>query len=411
MQWSRLDNAAKIFPPTSSRSDDKVFRFACVLWEPVDASILQRALDRTMEQFPFYRSILKKGLFWYYFEESARSPKVQPEGIPCAPLYSADRKDLLFRVCYYGSRISLEVYHALSDGTGALHFLRALVSYYLTEKRAPEGASLPALDYDASQEQKRDDSFSKYFEKPGKLREPKPPKAYQLRGERMPDYRVGIVEVEVSVKALLKVSRAMGVTMTEFLCAALICAIHETMRLRDEAYPVVLTIPVNLRNYFPSVSARNFFGIINAGYCFRGNDGGLEAVAAAMKETFQKSLTEERLRARMNKLSALEHNLAMKLVPLAVKNPVLWFSNRLAEREITAAFSNVGKITMPEELAPHIRSFGVLTSTNRLQACMCSYLDRATISFTSHFQNRDIQRAFVRRLTSMGVEAVVTVNG
>lgn len=411
MQWSRLDNAAKIFPPTSSRSDDKVFRFACVLWEPVDAGLLQSALDKTMEQFPFYRSILKKGLFWYYFEESARVPTVEEEGPPCAPLYSADRKDLLFRVCYYGSRISLEVYHALADGTGALHFLRTLLSYYLTEKHAPGNAAPPALDYDASREQKRGDSFSKYFEKPGKVRLPKAPKAYRLRGERMPDYRVGIVEAEVSVKALLAASRAMGATMTEFLCAVLICSIHETMRLRDEARPVVLTIPVNLRNYFPSVSARNFFSVINAGYCFRGKDGGLEAVAAAMKASFQENLTEERLRARMNKLSALEHNMAMKLVPLALKNPVLRVSNWLAEGEITAAFSNVGKITMPEELAGHIRSFSVFTSTNRLQACMCSYLDRATISFTSHFQDRDIQRAFVRRLTSMGVEAVVSVSG
>lgn len=408
MQWSRLDNAAKIFPPTSTRRDDKVFRFACVLREPVEPEILQRALDKTIEQFPFYRSVLKKGLFWYYFEESARIPRVEPEGLPCAPLYSADRKDLLFRVCYYGSRISLEVYHALSDGTGALEFLRALLCCYLAERHTPKGAA--SLDYDASMEQKRDDSFSRYFEKPGKVREAKAPKAYRLRGERMPDYRIGIVEMEASVGALLKASHAMGATLTEFLCAVLVCSIHDTMSLRDEARPVVLTIPVNLRNYFPSVSARNFFSVINAGYCFRGRDQSLEAVAAALKTVFQESLTEERLRTRMNRLSALEHNLVMKLVPLALKDPILRFSNWLAEGEITAAFSNVGKITMPPELASHIRSFSVFTSTNRLQACMCSFLDRATISFSSHFQNRDIQRAFVRRLTALGVEVIVTTD-
>ena len=65
-RWSRLDNAAKIFPSTSSRKDPKVFRFSCELTEPVDGQTLQFALDRTMEKFPFYRSVLKKGLFWYY---------------------------------------------------------------------------------------------------------------------------------------------------------------------------------------------------------------------------------------------------------------------------------------------------------------------------------------------------------
>ena len=36
-QWSRLDNAAKIFPPTSSKWGTKVFRFVCELIEPVDS--------------------------------------------------------------------------------------------------------------------------------------------------------------------------------------------------------------------------------------------------------------------------------------------------------------------------------------------------------------------------------------
>lgn len=411
MQWSRLDNAAKIFPPTSGKRDDKVFRFACVLREPVDPDLLQRALDRTVERFPFYRSILKKGLFWYYFEESGHAPLVQAEGRPCAPLYSADRKGLLFRVCYYGARISLEVYHALSDGAGALHFLRALVAEYLTSKHGPELAALPKLDYDASSEQRRSDSFDKYFQKPERLRDPKPPKAYHLRGERLPDYRLGVVEAEIPVKALLNVSRSMGATITELLCAVMVIAIHETMGLRDEARPVVLTIPVNLRNYFPSVSARNFFSTINAGYRFHGGEDDLETVAAAMKRAFQESLTPERLRARMNSLSALEHCWAMKVIPLGLKDPVLRVSNWLAEREITAAFSNIGKITMPPEVTPYIRSFSVFTSTNRLQACMCSYLDRATVSFTSPFQNKDVERSFVRQLTAMGLEVTVTAGG
>lgn len=40
-KWSRLDNAAKIFPSTSSKKDPKVFRFSCELTEPVDGQTLQ----------------------------------------------------------------------------------------------------------------------------------------------------------------------------------------------------------------------------------------------------------------------------------------------------------------------------------------------------------------------------------
>ena len=53
--WRRLDNAAKIFPCTSTKADTKVFRFSCELTEPVDQPTLQLALERALEVFPGYR--------------------------------------------------------------------------------------------------------------------------------------------------------------------------------------------------------------------------------------------------------------------------------------------------------------------------------------------------------------------
>ena len=44
-KWSRLENAAKIFPSTTSREDTKVFRFTCELTEMVQEAPLQAALE------------------------------------------------------------------------------------------------------------------------------------------------------------------------------------------------------------------------------------------------------------------------------------------------------------------------------------------------------------------------------
>ena len=63
-KWIKLDNAAKIFPPTCTKRDTKVFRFVCELKEPIDKNILQHALDKTVDAFPLYNSVLKKGIFW-----------------------------------------------------------------------------------------------------------------------------------------------------------------------------------------------------------------------------------------------------------------------------------------------------------------------------------------------------------
>ena len=35
-KWYRLDNAAKIFPPSRNKYDAKIFRFSCCLKENID---------------------------------------------------------------------------------------------------------------------------------------------------------------------------------------------------------------------------------------------------------------------------------------------------------------------------------------------------------------------------------------
>ena len=157
-RWTKLENAAKIFPSTTSKRDTKVFRFYCELNDTVDPKTLQLALNHTLAKFPFFRSVLKKGLFWYYFEDSHIDPFVHEDNKPpCSQIYNSNRKNLLFDVSYFGCRINLEVYHALTDGTGAMNFLKMLTSEYLA-CRYKLGASA-VIDYDASEAQKRDDSF------------------------------------------------------------------------------------------------------------------------------------------------------------------------------------------------------------------------------------------------------------
>lgn len=52
---------------------------------------------------------------------------------------------------YYRNRINLEVFHVLTDGTGAMNFLKTLVSNYLA---LAENTADSGVDYDASSTQK-----------------------------------------------------------------------------------------------------------------------------------------------------------------------------------------------------------------------------------------------------------------
>ncbi len=411
-RWSRLDNAAKIFPSNSSARDPKVFRFFCQLREPVDAQILQSALDETLRQFPFYCSVIKRGLFWNYLEDSSLRPTVHPEDAPpCLPLYYPDRKGLLFRVLYYDRRINLEIYHALTDGTGAMQFLCTLVHRYLLEKHPGDfPGPPPRLGYTASRSQLWDDSFQKYYEKPPIPRPSLTRSAYRLRGERLAGNRLGVVEGHMPVDALLERSRARGATVTEFLTAVLMCAIHTQMRLRDGVRPVVITVPVNLRGYFPSESARNFFTTINIGYDFSRQPDDLDAVTAHVHRSFRENLTEKRLREKLNALCFLEHNIPLRLVPLLLKDRILHAATRLADRQATASFSNVGKVAMPEEMEPYIHLFGAFTAPGKLQASVCSFRNRYVIAFAGPLRGRDVEREFFRSLARMGIDVEIAAN-
>ena len=411
-RWSGLDNAAKIFPPTSSKQDTKVFRFACELYEEVDPDMLQRALDQTLELFPSYQYVLKRGLFWYYFESTDRRPVVSEEDLPpCAALYDRNRRQLLFRVSYYHRRINLEVYHALADGTGALHFLRMLVYHYLTIRHAGEFVDhLPPMDYDASLTQKGDDSFKRYYNPEKKSHLGRGEAAYQLKGPRVPEKRIKVIEGVVSVKALLAKAREYHTTMTVLLTAAFMCAVAEEIPIRERKKPVVVTVPVNLRNFFESESVRNFFSVMNVGYDFKNNPSDLASVVQHVEAFFRENLTAEKLEERLNALSSLERNIFARATPLIIKDFALWVANRSSEREITCSLSNIGKVNMPEPLHPYIRLFDVFVSTDKLQICMCSFLDNLSIAFTSSFISADIQKRFFRILTDMGLEAEIVTN-
>jgi hypothetical protein len=147
--WVRLDNASNIFLAARTEVDPKVFRMSVEIDHEVDPQLLQSALDDTFERFPLYHAVMRRGVFWYYLEDSDLRPVVEPDTeVTCSPIYRSDRRNLLFRVRYHGRRISLELFHALSDGTGALWFLSDLVTNYLRARpdARPETAGFDAVD-------------------------------------------------------------------------------------------------------------------------------------------------------------------------------------------------------------------------------------------------------------------------
>lgn len=411
LEWFRLDNAAKIFPPASSKRDTKVFRFSCHLHEEVSPEILSQSVLDTLEEFPFFRSVLKQGLFWYYFEESSLVPLVEEENLPpCSSIYNINKRSLLFRVTYFRKRINLEIHHALTDGTGALQFLRSLIYHYLLLRHQNIFSNdIPLMDYDASFSQKSEDSFQKYYAGEGKEKS-KRKVAYQIRHPQLPEGRLRVIEGICSTRDILKTAHDNHTTMTIYLTALLLRSIYADMPIQGRKRPVVVCVPVNLRNYFESETARNFFSVINISYDFSKNPNDLPSVMESVKATFESELTKEKISAHINKLIAIEKNPLIRITPLFLKKIVLRIAHNQNYKEATSTISNIGRISMPREMEPYIDRFEVFISTARIQTCVCSFGDKLTISFTSPFTNTEIQKHFFRALTKAGIPVEIVSN-
>ena len=403
--WRKMDNAAKLFTAASNKKDTRVFRFYCELKEEIEEEMLQKALDRTLERYPTFLSVMRKGLFWHYLERTGQRALVREEyREPCSSIYVRDKKNLLFEVTYYKRRINFEVFHALTDGTGASEFIRELVKNYLVEAHKNEG--LPDIglsDKSVTVSEHEDDGFAKYYSKNVRDGKKKKRSAYQLRKTGTGLGALQTTEVRVPVEALAKRAKEYGVSMTVFLTAVYLCALHGNMSRRQEEKPVVLMVPVNLRKFFPSESMMNFFNWIEPGYQFGQGADSFEQVLETVKEIFKEELTAEKMAERMNEYFALEVNPLLRLAPLELKNLCIHAGSVSSEKEVTAIFSNMGIIRMPEEYEPYIDWFGVYTSTPKLELTMCSFRDQVYLGFTSRFDCSLIKNRFFRILEEQGI--------
>ena len=179
---------------------------------------------------------------------------------PASRCASGEDNGWLVRFYYYEKRISVEVFHAVSDGGGALVFFKTLLAVYLREL----GYSIPNTHgiLDVAEEPRRaerEDAYGRYATVRPR-REKRGKKAYQNNGTAEPFYTFNVTMGFCSVARLKEKARGYGVSITEYLTAVLLKVIADKQhreRPRRER-PVALAIPINLRGWFPSETLRNF---------------------------------------------------------------------------------------------------------------------------------------------------------
>ena len=113
---------------------------------------------------------------------------------------------------------------------------------------------------------------------------------------------------------------------------------------------------------------------------------------------------------RMNKMGKLERNVFLRSVPLSIKDFFMKAGYDVNNRRYTFSLSNVGIMHMPEVLTQYIDMFDIFLSTDKEQACSISYNGWFRMTFTSPFEQTQIQKHFFRQLSQMGLEVYIESN-
>ena len=419
LRWMRLDNAAKIYPAAKRRNWNNFFRISATLTEPIDTGVLASALDVTARRFPSIAVRLRRGAFWYYLEEIPKTPSIQPEkSCPLAHAPFHEVRQCAFRVLVYKNRVAVEFFHALTDGTGALVFVKTLLAEYLSEKY---GLSVPAekgvlgrLEEPSPEE--LEDSFARYAGDVTASRAEST--AYHLSGTPERDGYKNLVTMMIPAEKLRACAKEHGVSVTELLCAAMMQAIGELQAEKvpnvRHRKPVKVLIPVNLRNLFPSRSLRNFASYITPEIDPRMGDCSFSELCSLVHHKMGLENNRRTMRAKFAANVASERSPILRVMPLFIKNIAMKaVFDAVGECKSCLCLSNLGRVELPEVMVPYVQRMDFIIGVQARAPHDCGVVtwgDTVYINCIRSIQEPELEYRFYRVLHRLGLPVEVESN-
>ena len=418
-QWLRLDNAAKIYPAALRRKWSNVFRLSATLSEPVDRDVLRAALDVTARRFPSIAVRLRKGIFWFYLERIPEVPQIMDEKAwPLVHMSYSEIKKCAFRVVVYNNRIAVELFHALTDGTGGMIFFKSLLAEYLSRKY---GIDVPNTDgvlcrMDEPSQDELEDSFLKYAGSVAASR--KEATAYKLVGKPELDGFVHLTTFMLDAAQVKEKAHEHSSTVTEFLTAAMMLAVlnlqAEQVPRRAHRKPVKVLVPVNLRSLFPSKTLRNFALFITPEIDSKLGDYTFDEICSAVHHKMGMENTAKQMSMKIAANVSSEKAPMLKVMPLFIKNAAMKaVFDAVGERKSSLCMSNLGLVTLPEVMQKYIKRMDFIIGVPSASAYNCgllSYGGTTYINIIRSIVDPELEMHFYKVLRSLGVHVKVESN-
>ncbi len=405
--WFPLDAAAKIYPVSMKHGRMSVFRIAVYLKHDVSPQLLQMALNFVIKRFPSFATTIKKGLFWHYLDTTKRRFCIQEENdVPCQPIKVSGSGSQSFRVLYYKNRISIEVFHVLTDGSGGINFFKALIAEYLRLCGHDVVPDDTLWDVNATPSH---EEFENAFVKVPKAKEAKgfvDKKAVQMNGTLQDGSMCRLLHFRMNSEELKQIAKKHNTSITTYILAVMFLASKAATDEIDG--DISIQVPVNMRKYYPSKTVRNF-----SMYCgIRLPITQVNAIDEII-QAITPQIVEKTSKENMNKMLTSTVNIvnSLRFIPLVIKQPIASVVyGLLGDKIFTNTLSNMGVIDMPEKMLEHIENMDCVLGTivtNRAGCGLVTIGNTATLSITKKTTDPSFEEKMYNLLTSDGLNVEV----
>ena len=395
-----------------------MFRITAILTEPVRYSALKEAVAITSKRFPYFSVSLGRGIFWYYLEFNNQQPRIQvEERIPCTAFALRRTNEPLYRIVVKKNRISVEFIHILTDGGGAMEYLKALLYNYFTVKGKTIGSPGEIIlpETPLSQEE-YEDGYRRHFQKlppPSRLI-----KAWHLPFKLNRRPRLRVLRAEVDVSQILEESRKHKVSVTEYFVSVYFFSLQKIYISsregnRKKSREVLrIEVPVNMRKLLPTRTMRNFSLFVLPEIDLRLGTYTFEEILKSVHHQLQISTDIKQISRFMSSNVSYEKLFIVRILPLFIKKmAIAAIYKSLASKRWTGIVTNLGQVSLPEEMAEMVDFFELIPPppNKKVKVCcgMISYKGKLRICFSNITQSHELERQILMHLEDAGIHVKV----
>ena len=409
-------NSAKLYPVDQSsilffalmkKHHTNLYRFTMTLSETVDPDILQQAVDCVYRRFPTIIAGFLPGFFQHFHLPAQQPPQVQPDP---GCLITMPREELhrcAYRVFYKDNTVSIEAFHALTDGYGAIASFTTLMAQYLRLRyhiHIPAEETVRSLEDISSEPETRDDYLVHGNDKPLHL----PSRyAYQIHGVPNANWRITNTNIELSARKIVETARCFGVSANTLLSGILASTVMEIQQKHNSSTvkPVRIMVPIDLRRFFGSTTFRNFVWYALPILEPEEHHLPLKELLTKFQGQLKEQIQPNRLASIIAYNVKVQRNLFFRILPREVK----YFLMRLAyrffgESNSSVTLTNLGNVRLPDAMAPYVRKMDCILTPRVLSPYGCAVIslgDMLCVNISTFCEESELESIFIRKVNEL----------